>query len=372
MGIIFECDGCQKTASAKATESGEVLAQTDGASEKQTKTPYFVHAAKHVPLLGTTLTRVQGSRATKKGEQKMITGETTTPNYIDASTLCAFTRCPARFYFSRILGLHSREESTIAVDFGTCIHLALPLCYSESTLPLAFEAFENAWKAFSHGESDPKRNTPRAIQMLTNFYNCRKGSRCPYEIVSFSKVVPPNCTLVSENEIPFLIDIGGPLPLAGRIDLAVRWKADGKTYPCDYKTASEVSARYFENFWNAPQTLSYMVAIAHLTGTIPPGMIIEAIRVSPKNDEVSMFPVHVWPHLLERFISWANETAESILKCCEKKEFLQNPVGCSPYASFGSPGFTCAYKALCDAPDWTAISPCYEKRDPYHPFEIGA
>lgn len=300
----------------------------------------------------------------------MITAiDVTEPKYIDPSSLSTFSRCPAKYYFSRILGLQQREAPMIAPDFGTCIHLALPLCYDIGTLEEAKKVFDNAWDGYGYGESDPKRNKKRAHATLENFARSRANDRAPYEVMRFPRIAPPtDCKLVSDNELPFLIDIGGPLPLAGRIDLVLKWRVDSRIYPCDYKTASEVSDRLFESFWNAPQTLAYTFACGHLIGELPPGLMIEAIRVSPKNDEVSLFPVHALPHLIERFINWANATAASIMMYTRSKRWPTKPSGCSSYAMYGSAGFTCPYKNLCNSPDWQAIMPLYERKEPFHPF----
>ena len=53
----------------------------------------------------------------------------------------------------------------------------------------------------------------------------------------------------------------------------------------DYKTSSEISARYFENFHRCPQAISYALALAMTIGRPVTGFIVEAIRSSKKNRE---------------------------------------------------------------------------------------
>jgi len=293
------------------------------------------------------------------------------PRYLDPSGFSTFTRCPAKFYFSRVLGLQQPGLGfASAPDFGTCIHLALPLCYSHDTLQEAQLIFAEAWKGYGYGESDPKRNTARGCAMLENFCRSRADGRAPYEILHFPAVTPPTAKLVSKDELPFLVDVGADLPLAGRIDLAIRWKVDGKVYPCDYKSTSEMSDRLFESFWNCPQALAYTLAMFHLTGEQSPGLMIEAIKVSPKNDEVALFPVTVDTHLLERFLEDFKVLSSSLLACAQSRQWPRNCAMCSSYAAFGVPGFTCPYKNLCSVPDWTTLLTTYQQGKIFHPFEM--
>jgi len=153
-------------------------------------------------------------------------------DYIDPSSFSCFKRCQVRYLLSRLMALEKPDRSTIALDYGTDMHEALPHCYKMSDLDTAISIFKERWSKRGH-EWDDKRNTNCAEASLTEF--CSNHSRmCPYEVLELPITAPTN-TPISKNEIPFLIDIGGHLPLAGRIDAAVRWKADGTLWALDYK-----------------------------------------------------------------------------------------------------------------------------------------
>lgn len=298
------------------------------------------------------------------------TDEKSEIKYIDPSSLSTFTRCPARYYFSRVLGLSLPGSNKAAPDFGTCIHLALPHCYERETLPTGIQIFKDAWSDMGYDDSDKKHNTQKAEQMLTEFCLSRCGSKCPYQRLSLPQIAAPEgVSKVDDHEVPYLIDIGAELPFAGRIDLVVRWKIDGKIYPCDYKTTSEMSDRLTNSFWNAPQTLGYTLALWHLVGERPPGLALEMISKT-KETQVAFYPVEVEDHLLENFVDWAGLQARSILECRDKGEWPQNPIGCSSYAAFGIPTFTCEYQMLCNVPDWHTVDSVYQKSEPYHPFSV--
>jgi len=153
--------------------------------------------------------------------------ETFQIDYIDASSHCDFTRCPAKYLFSRLMGLYQVDAMVIAMDFGTDLHLALPYCYKGlAGVAKAIEVFTNAWNLRSYGDEDPKRNIQRASEMLTDFAECHEPSLCAYRVANL-EIEKPTDEKVGENEVPFLIDIGGDLPYAGRIDMNTIWKATG-------------------------------------------------------------------------------------------------------------------------------------------------
>ena len=153
-------------------------------------------------------------------------------NYIDSSSICSFTRCPAMYMMSRLSGLSKSSNMMMAADYGTDMHEALPYCYGDGSAEKAIEIFTTRWNARNHDFND-KRNLDCAINTIYDFYNSHKN--CPYEIVQFPDIATPTHLNISKNELPFLIDIGGPLPLAGRIDAPVRWKTDNTLWALDYK-----------------------------------------------------------------------------------------------------------------------------------------
>ena len=308
----------------------------------------------------------------------MIKAEKEYPvEYIDCSMLCSIMRCPAKTFFSRILGLKHPDGVKIHLDYGTDMHAALPHCYAGlDHLDDACDAFNRGWVNRRHGNEDTKRNIGRARESLKNFIETHTHTNCQYEILPISKeIAAPNADRISDNEVPFAVDIGGPLPFLGRIDLPVKWKSTEMEWTLDYKTAAEVSQRYFHNFYRAPQCVGYTLAMTTLTGKDIKGMIIEAIRVSGAKDRskaVENQLHHVWVshQQMEEFMEMANAAARYMLSCNMKKEWPKRSTGCGPYAMFGQPGFYCEYSDLCDAADWRDVLMGYRKETPFHPFVV--
>lgn len=293
-------------------------------------------------------------------------------DYIDPSGLCKCERCPAAYLFSRLMGLSQQDSPRIYLDFGTDIHAAVPYCYdNRNGLETAMEKFSEGWSARKYGEDDKKRNTMRAREMLVDFCETRAPDRCPYKVLPVpSEMTAANADIISPNECPYLIDIGGPLALAGRIDAVVEWNSTGDLWALDYKTASEISARLFTCFHNAPQALAYTLALSVVMNRRAKGLLVEALRVSPKNTETQVNQTFVLDHQLVSFKSFANRVAEDILRYNESGLWPKKSTGCGPYSMFGQPGFYCEYRDICDSPNWRDMIRYYEKREPFHPFKM--
>lgn len=291
-------------------------------------------------------------------------------DYIDPSGFSCFNRCPARFLFSRLIGLAplgDRTLSMIAPDYGTCIHRAIPFAYDDPAA--ALEEFKRAWLPLGYEGKDEKRNIRRAEAMLLNFHKVRKFS-CPYEILQFPGIKYASAETISPNEVPFLVDVGACVPLAGRIDCPARLGESKYIVALDYKTASEISARYFECFNMSPQAIAYTLALGQLTGEDVFGFAIEALRVSPSNDEVQMALIAVPDSVLVEFVDQLVATAERIKFSIDSNAFERNFAACSPYGSYGQPGRLCEYSHLCSAPHWEDALLNYQRVKPFDPFVV--
>ncbi len=294
-------------------------------------------------------------------------------DYIDQSSLNECDRCPAKYMFDRLMGLSLPDSTDIAPDYGTDMHLALPLCYQEdvSCVEIAMGAFMASWSRRSYGNMDTGRNPARARASLLEFHRLRKPSMCPYTISPLSKQIEaPTADLISDNEMPFLIDIGGDLCFCGRIDAPVIMNSTNDLWALDYKTASEVSERYFNNFSNSPQAVGYTLGLATVSKQPVTGFIVEAIRTSKKNVETTMKPIFINEHQIEMFIYHANRTARDILRWNEEQSWPQKTSGCAPYGMFYQPGRFCEYRDLCLLGDWREMEKYFVKSEPFHPFKL--
>lgn len=290
-------------------------------------------------------------------------------NYMDNSTICKYNRCPAAYAMSRLLGLEKKDRMMIALDYGTDIHESLPFMYKRETIQHGLDVFNARWLERGYGHEDKKRNPETAEKTLCNFANTHIA-QCPYTIQQFPNISCPESDRISENEVPFLIDIGADLLLAGRIDAPVRWNSDGSLFALDYKTSSEVSARFFKNFEGCSQGCTYTLALSQLTNETCRGFIIEALRTSEKNVECQMSMVFIKPHQLEQFVEMAKRTAQNINADNKKGEWEQRCTGCAPYGMFGSPGYMCDYRQICDSPDPNGMFRFFNKVEPFSPFVI--
>jgi hypothetical protein len=259
------------------------------------------------------------------------------------------------------------NHNGIALDYGTVMHKVLPTMYT-GDVKIPIETFKELWAKYAYGEEDPKRNTSVTMSRIIDFVRLHTPQNCPYEIQHYDFASPSE--LISENEIPFLIDIGAEHLLAGRIDEVVRLKATDSIWAYDFKTSSEISDRYYNNFWNAPQVVGYTIALSQIIGESVDGLILEVMRISKTNIETQYREIDVSAVNIKTFIDEAKLNCARIDAANETGMWRQNTALCSSYSSFGMPGFTCEYRSICDSLDWKDGARFFERTKPFNPLEI--
>lgn len=292
-----------------------------------------------------------------------------TIKYIDPSGLNKFNRCPFSYYLSRLEGYRDPKRAMIPLDYGTCMHSALPHCFDGDT-EKAKEIFANNWQDFGHEGQDKARNLDRAYASLEAFADLHSPDICAYNVVDFEI---PNVAIkanIDKGEVPYLVNINGSLPLGGRIDMVVRMKNSDQLWCLDFKTSAEISNRFWNGFHASTQGLAYTLALSILSDENVLGLIVEGIRTSHVNAESAMGLNFIQAHMLDRFVEFANNTSAEIVKCNEEKNWPQKCSGCATYSMFGQPGYYCDYKKVCDAADWKSVLKYYSKEEPFHPFDM--
>ena len=287
--------------------------------------------------------------------------------FLDASRISRFSRCEAYFLFECLMGLKPQNENDIKLDYGTVMHVVLPEMFTGDPRK-AFEVFDETWKKFPYEEQDDVRNSQRARLSIDGFVKGHAPGQCPYEILSFPFTAPTE--LISRNEIPFLIDVGLQYPLAGRIDMPVRWKATGALWAYDFKTSRELSDRYFDSFWMSPQACVYTIAMNQITQEKVEGFMSEGMRVSKNNVESQIGFVWVHDYHAEKFLEELKELIVRLNAANNQRIWNQNYALCSSYASFGFPCGPCKYKMICDLPDWRDGARFYKQTKPFDPLEM--
>jgi hypothetical protein len=250
------------------------------------------------------------------------------------------------------------------------MHRILPIMYGgDKRKREAFAKFDEIWSGFGYGEDDEKRNTEISRRRIENFIQYHSPDVCPYEILHFPFSSPT--ALISENEVPFLIDIGAIYPFAGRIDEMVKWKSTSQIWAYDFKTSSELSPRYFEGFWLSPQAVGYTLAASQITGKRIQGMMYEGMRISKTNIETQIGFTYVTDANIRLFVDEAKLTSGRIEAANESGCWRQNYALCSSYPSFGFPCKVCEYKLICDSANWKDGARFFVKEPPFDPLDEG-
>ncbi len=287
--------------------------------------------------------------------------------FVDSSRLSIISRCETKFLFQCLYGFVHPEASMIPLDYGTVMHRVHPYMFSGSTKK-AIETFNDLWKLYGYGEDDSKRNTALSIARIMDFVNNHTPKNCPYEILHFDFSSPTD--LISENEVPFLIDIGAIYPFCGRIDMVIYHKLLKSKFAYDFKTSSEISPRYFDGFWFSNQAVGYTLALSQLSGEKIEGIVYEAMRISKTNIENQMGFCYVNDHNIRKFIEETKLTCARIEAANDTGAWRQNHSMCSSYAGFGFPCRVCDYKLLCDSPNWKDAVKYYRRIKPFDPLDL--
>ncbi len=300
-------------------------------------------------------------------------------DYIDASGSSTFSQCPAKYFFERILGLQNQDRNTVALDYGTDFHVIAPLCYGAKDSTEENELFQKAFSLFEKlrekrdYEIDKKHSLEHSEPRIRQFIELHAAGICPYKIITFPFTVPDGADVISDNEVPFAVDIGGQLIFCGRIDFPAELLQTGELFAGDYKTASEISGRLWECFDLNTQAIGYTLALSHIANTKVTGFMIEAIRKSAdkRKTECALHYQYVTPYEIEFFIGYMNDLADAICLCNERKSWPKKLSGCSVYSTTGIPSGNCPYKLLCKSKNWLDTASYYKQTEPFHPFKLG-
>lgn len=279
--------------------------------------------------------------------------------HLSPSSVCNFSRCPRRFFFSNGCNLRSRAE-TPALIFGEAIHRGLPWAF-RGDLNKALDAFQSVW-----GEEldDDKRNKHRARLMFYHF-----SHSIPKDLF---QLVPPLQRVgqeLSQDETTFVVDVGAHLPFVGRIDAIAQHRDTEEYWAVEYKTSSQLGTQFMMGFELNPQVLSYALAVSTMTSKPVGGTLLIGLLVAKKSENTLVLPIRLRKHLFKDVIKWIQLKAAEIYACEEVQEFPQNFSMCNPYSSFGMPGYTCEYQPLCIEEDWTKLKEFFYVASP-HTIEI--
>lgn len=273
--------------------------------------------------------------------------------WLSVSDLTAFARCPRHFFYRTGCRLGG---SALAMTFGEAIHAAM----NHESLEDRLKAFSAVW-----GETEAGRfSAGTGYRILTDYHNNWHPPYQPVRLDPSSRSLFPS---VSPNEVVFALDIGGHVPLVGRIDNFARY--EDKLWILEYKTTGQLTDKFFEAFEPCPQLCCYVLAARTYLNQEIPGAILEAIRVSTANSLVDWRPIRYPDHWIDSFTRWARARMaeiqywESRLAEGDPDAFPLDFTGCHPYARFGSSiGWRCEYISLCERSDPSTLLEIFTQR----------
>lgn len=276
--------------------------------------------------------------------------------HLSVTSICRLARCPKHFFFSKGLNLQLPSEyRDRAFLFGSGIHKAVSKSH-RGDLDGAMVDFMEIW---GDEEGDMKRNPGVARSLLKRFVDMHSGGEGIYELIP-----PPKGTEIEQDtsidEVPFVIDVGIPVPVVGRIDAVSKHRHTGELWGIEYKTASQMGIVFNDMFYSSPQILTYTLALRLLTGEDWKGFFIEGFLCAKTRTEVLIIPVSVEEYALEQILEWWQFQYDRLRIYEAAGYFPCNFGACTPYDGFGQQGFACEFRDLCMTKDWTTLLGLYE------------
>lgn len=290
--------------------------------------------------------------------------------YLSISTLLSFARCKRRYFYNKV-GLESRVPKTAAI-YGQAMHKAIPLAITED-IDAAVAAFDSVWDSELDNDT---RNIDRATSSLRHYQFTHKDGKSLFKFREPPTGGPKVDEQVSDLEIPFAIDIGLKVPLAGRMDAWVNHRDTGEVWGWELKTTSRLNAQFFEAFEMNPQILAYALVLQTMTGEDVKGVMVEGVHVHKTKVDNMIQPFPTQQHHLERMLVWLQQTGQALLDCEEQylekgdedEAFPQDFSGCTAYPLFYMAGWRCEYADLCRVGSWKSLSDLYDVKPEFSIF----
>lgn len=244
------------------------------------------------------------------------------------------------------------------------MHKAVATALITEDVDVAFTDFLSVW---DEEQADEKNNSQRAYHSLNHYIHTHKGNK------SLFKLLPPPPSNVktdektSDYEITFGIDVGLPIPIAGRIDGHCLHRDSKELWGYEFKTTSRLTPYFFDAFELHPQLLTYALVLETMTGDTYKGIMVEGMLKHKDKVDNQVRPIFIQKHHLVAIRDWLRWNGEILLACEEKEQFPQNFAGCSAYPHYAIPSWRCEFSDLCRIPNWEDGTAMYDER-PDHKF----
>ncbi len=290
--------------------------------------------------------------------------------WVDASSLVAFVRCPRLFFYGYGCGLKEQGVEHAALTYGSALHAAIPFLHKED-LDGARGAFGKVWGDGDEVHEDKKRNTSTADMLMRSYMHAHSGGRSIYKIVPRPEQTMVIEDGVSDDEIPFAIDIGLSVPLIGRIDACGEHRDTHDIWAVEYKTSSFMGANFFMAFVYNVQIFTYVLALSTMIDEPVMGGIVEGLQVAKTKCDTMSHPVPIAEWRMEEYLVWLKGKITDLLACETLGDWEKNPCGCTSFSMFGGlPSFPCRFMSLChQVPDWTQLKSLF-RVERWAPFKI--
>lgn len=270
-------------------------------------------------------------------------------NTFDSSSLNTYVSCPRRYYWRYVRNLLPRDYKAAPLDFGTAIHEALRLWYTNHNAVKAIEAFHDLW---DERFADKKRTHEKGIDLLTGYFE-RYGKRDTFD-------------WISEPECVFKIRFGSCF-FVGRFDGVINFQ--GTPYVIDHKTATRMGSNYFYQFRPDMQMTAYTWAAKQLFPDLDiRGVFLNILYFTTKQMDYHRDTTERQEWEIEEFLDVASRNIAEI-----RVKNREDHMDWEPRWSYCQHWGTCPYRDLCTEEDpQPLIDTLYreEEWDPEEEFDL--
>jgi len=273
----------------------------------------------------------------------------------DYTTIDMFQRC-RKYYYWRIIRQLDTKTVSPALLFGSAIHDALDIYYTEG-LDKALAKFR---ETYVDREGDEIRTVETGTKLLENY--ARIYAHEPFKVVG-------------KPEVGFVIPIGDIL-WGGRMDLPVEWSGD--FWIMEHKTTTKLTGSFFKQFALDKQPTSYILGAETYFNRPCRGCMLNVLepwkevkRVTEKTkkpeDQFLRSPILRSQMLKDRFKLNIQRVVRDILWCEANDEFYETELksACFYY------NYDCPYRLMCEFGENDKIINAEFKVEKWEPYKTG-
>jgi len=261
----------------------------------------------------------------------------------DSSSLKTYISCPRKYYWRYVRHLLQKGRKSAPLNFGTAIHEALRVWYTDHDAEEAIMTFHDLW---DERFADNKRTHEKGDALLSGYFE-------KYEKETF--------TWISEPETVFKLDFFGNT-FVGRFDGVIDFQ--GMPLIIDHKTSTRMGSSYFYSFRPDMQMSAYIWAARQLFPQHIEGALINVLYFTTKQMDYIRSIIERQDWEIQEFLDVASRNITEI-----QMRDPEDHMDWEPRWEYCQHWGTCPYRDLCTEKNPEPLIESMYKVDEWDPEE---